>query len=172
MLRITLFKARGMEIGPGCHLGRIIVSQPEFVTIGRECYLEDLVRLRPGGQWGRSRIILGNNVFLGFGTQINVGDVCTIGDDSLIAPGVIIADAYHVHRDTSAPIRSQGCIYKPVTIGNDVWIASGAIVLPGVAVGDHAIIAAGAVVNTDVPPYAIVAGVPARVVRFRDHLNL
>jgi virginiamycin A acetyltransferase len=56
---------------------------------------------------------------------------------------------------------------KPITIGNDVWIGHGAFVMPGVTIGNGAIIAAGAVVTKDVPPYAIVAGVPATVKRFR-----
>lgn len=54
-----------------------------------------------------------------------------------------------------------------VSVGNDVWIGAGSIVLDGVSIGDGAIIAAGAVVNKDVPPYAIVGGVPARIIRYR-----
>lgn len=57
--------------------------------------------------------------------------------------------------------------HKQVTIGNDVWIGTRAMVLDGVSVGDGAIIGAGAVVTKDVPPYAIVAGVPAKIIRFR-----
>lgn len=58
--------------------------------------------------------------------------------------------------------------YSPLAIGNDVWIGTGALVLPHVSqIGDGAVIAAGAVVNKDVPPYAVVVGNPARVVRFR-----
>ena len=57
--------------------------------------------------------------------------------------------------------------YKQVIIGNDVWIGSRAMILGGVTVGDGAVIGAGAVVTKDVPPYAIVGGVPARIIRFR-----
>lgn len=56
---------------------------------------------------------------------------------------------------------------RAVTIGNDVWIGANAIILPGVGIGDGAVIGAGAVVSADVPPYAVVAGVPARVLRYR-----
>lgn len=58
-------------------------------------------------------------------------------------------------------------MFKPVTIGNDVWIGTGAVIMGGVNIGDGAIIASGAVVTHDVPPYAIVGGVPAKVIRFR-----
>jgi chloramphenicol O-acetyltransferase type B len=66
--------------------------------------------------------------------------------------------------------------YRPIEIGSDVWIGARAIVLDGVRVGDGAIVAANAVVTTDVPPYAIVGGVPAKILRYRfsrekiDHL--
>lgn len=61
---------------------------------------------------------------------------------------------------------------KPVTIGNHVLICSNSVVVPGVTVGHHAMVAAGAVVTQDVPPYALVAGVPARVVRYNNELRV
>ena len=55
----------------------------------------------------------------------------------------------------------------PIEIGNDVWIASNVVILPGVKIGDGAVLAAGAVVTKSVPPYAIIGGVPAKVIRYR-----
>ena len=65
------------------------------------------------------------------------------------------------------PMRTQGVTVKDVTIGNDVWIGARVTILAGVTIGDGAVIGAGAVVTKDVPPYAVVGGVPAKIIRFR-----
>lgn len=95
-------------------------------------------------------------------------DVCTvtIGARTQIGPNVQILTADHP-RD--AETRARGLEWgRPITIGADVWIGGGAIILPGVQVGEGAIIAAGAVVTRDVPPHTTVAGTPARVLEERQ----
>lgn len=75
----------------------------------------------------------------------------------------------HVFDRTDVCMRLQGPTpYQRLTIGNDVWIGRRVMVMPGVRIGDGAIVAAGAVVTKDVPDYAIVGGVPAKVIRFRE----
>ena len=91
----------------------------------------------------------------------------TIGDDLIIGPNVAIRSSNHRFSDTDRPTRQQGHVAATVSIGSDVWIGANAVILPGVAIGGHAIVAAGAVVSHDVPEYAIVAGIPARVMRDR-----
>ena len=76
------------------------------------------------------------------------------------------ANEYFLHKSLDASFRSSR-MSKPVTVGNDVWIGHGAILLPGVTVGDGAVIAAGAVVTKSVPDYAVMAGVPAAKIRDR-----
>lgn len=72
------------------------------------------------------------------------------------------------HRFVGKSVRTVGHeMFEPTTIGNDVWIGTNAVIMGGVTIGDGAIVAAGAVVTKDVPPYAIVGGVPAKVIRFR-----
>jgi maltose O-acetyltransferase len=113
----------------------------------------------------------GFNLFLEGQVYFNAGCVVLdnarveIGGGSMFGPGAQILCADH-HRD---PARRRAGIEKalPVTIGRDVWVGSGAILLPGITVGDGAIVAAGAVVSRDVPPGATVAGVPARPVKPR-----
>lgn len=106
-------------------------------------------------------IELGRNVFMNFNCVIL--DICTvsIGDDCQIGPAVQIYAADHP-RDP-ATRRSGLESGKPVKIGRNVWIGGGAIILPGVTVGDDAIIGAGSVVTRDVPAGATVMGNPARV---------
>jgi len=108
----------------------------------------------------------GFNIEIGAMAFLNVGCVVldsapvTIGADSMLGPGVHIYCADH-HRDIEK--RRAGIERAlPVRIGSDVWIGGGAIILPGVTIGDGAIVAAGAVVSRDVAPGARVAGVPAR----------
>jgi acetyltransferase-like isoleucine patch superfamily enzyme len=91
----------------------------------------------------------------------------TIGEDVIIAGSVSVRDSNHVFTRTDMPIVAQGITSKPVTIGDGVWIAQGAIILEGVRIGAHAIVAAGAVVIRDVPPGAIVGGIPGRVLKMR-----
>ena len=107
-------------------------------------------------------ISLGHGVFMNFNCVILDVVAVSIGDHTQIGPGVQILTADHP-RDPE--VRKSGLENgREIHIGKNVWIGGGAIILPGVNVGDDAIIAAGAVVTKDVPPGATVAGVPAKVV--------
>lgn len=87
----------------------------------------------------------------------------TIGDDVMLGPAVQI---YTVNHPMAASVRVTGVEQGlPVTIADRVWIGGGAIILPGVNIGEGAVIAAGAVVNRDVAPYTLVAGQPARLIK-------
>lgn len=88
-----------------------------------------------------------------------------IGDHSLIAPGVKIISANH-----SVNKLDGWDTAKPIVIGKHVWIAANAVILPEVNIGDYAIIGAGAVVTKNVPEYAVVAGVPAKIIKYRESL--
>lgn len=127
---------------------------------------------------------IGAYTFLRDGVRI-AGQVAHIGRFCSIAPGVVIGDSNHPTEWLSThsfqwgegswiPSQALGRFKRPLdikgsrtVIGNDVWIGANAIILPGITIGDGAIIAAGSVVFRDVPPYAIVGGGPARVIRFR-----
>ena len=104
---------------------------------------------------------VGKGVFINFGcTFLDQGGI-TIGDGVFIAPDVKILSEAHPEE----PSRRRTLLTKPVVIGDRVWIGAGATILPGVTIGENAIVAAGAVVSRDVEPDTIVGGVPARVLR-------
>lgn len=111
---------------------------------------------------------------LSIGDDSGIGICCeiygpvSIGSNVMMGPEVIIYTRNHRHDLTNIPMCEQGYLSpEPVTIGNDVWIGCRVIILPGVKIGDGAIIGAGAVVAKDVPAYAVVGGVPAHILKMR-----
>ena len=108
-------------------------------------------------------IEVGENFFANYGlTILDVGKV-TIGDNAQIAPNVSIYTAGHPVHPAS---RNSGYEYGiPITIGNNVWLGGNTVILPGVTIGDNAVIGAGSVVTRDIPPNSIAAGNPCRVIR-------
>jgi maltose O-acetyltransferase len=109
-----------------------------------------------------ANIELGERVFFNFNCVVL--DVCRvrIGDYSLFGPGVQIYTPMH---PLNAELRRRQEFGKPVTIGSDVWVGGGAIILPGVRIGSRAVIGAGSVVTRDVPEAVFAAGNPCRVIR-------
>lgn len=103
---------------------------------------------------------------------IGVRGPIKIGKNTIIGPGVSMHSENHVFKDIDKPIRLQGEERIGIIIGEDCWIGSRAIILDGVNIGKGVIIAAGAVVNKDVPDYAIVGGVPAKVIRYRNNVEV
>ena len=106
-------------------------------------------------------ITVGSNVFLNTSCHFQDQGGITIGDGTLIGHNVVLATLNHA----KSPSERSSMIPAPIHIGKDVWIGSNATVLPGVTIGDGAIIAAGAVVTKNVPERTIVGGVPATVIR-------
>ena len=93
-----------------------------------------------------------------------IGPVC-IGHHVNLAQGITVTALNHNFADTNRRIDEQGISTRPVVIGDDVWIGANAVILPGVTIGRHVVVAAGAVVTKDVPDSCVVAGIPAKVVK-------
>lgn len=106
-------------------------------------------------------IRLGRRVFINAGCRFQDQGGITIGDDCLIGHNAVIATLQH----DIAPSRRGDLIPSPVVIGNNVWLGANVTVLPGVTIGDDAVVGAGSVVTKDVPARTVVVGSPARVVR-------
>lgn len=110
--------------------------------------------------------------YSGIGINARINGTCTIGDYVMMGTDVVVLTRNHAFGRTDIPMMHQGFEEeRPVVIGNDVWIGDRAIIMPGVHVGDGSIIASGAIVTHDVPPYAIVGGVPATLIRMRKEDN-
>src|SRR3954454_820406 len=161
-------------------------------TYGRRLKLDGLAFIGPGVVLQiakRARIELGRWSWIGHGTKIRchegvvsigaktvLGQECTIsaykhvsiGRECVIADRVMMIDFDHGMVEVDRPIRLQGIYKRDVRVGNNVWIGYGACILRGVTIGDNAVIGTSAVVTKDVPPNAVVAGVPARVIRMRE----
>jgi acetyltransferase-like isoleucine patch superfamily enzyme len=126
---------------------------------------------------------LGNFTYVGGNTSIKnakVGHFCSIASDCKIGLGIHPTDFVSTHPAFYAPKKEWSIHpneivsveeYQEIIIGNDVWIGTNAIIVDGVAIGNGAIVAANAVVTKDVPPYAIVGGVPAKIIKFRFQVH-
>lgn len=106
-------------------------------------------------------ITIGKDVFINSGCHFQDQGGITIGDGALIGHNVVLATINHALE----PQKNRKNYYAPITIGKHVWIGSNATVLPGVTIGDWAVIAAGAVVTKDVPSGTVAGGVPARILK-------
>lgn len=163
-LRAALLRLRGARIGAKTSIGpRVVIRRPGLIELGTRVEIEHDVFLKVIG----GSLQIGDFAFIGRGCEIDVAQSVTIGAHTLLAPNVFITDHTHNHARAQR-LDEQGNRTAPVVIGNDAWIGAHAVVLAGVTIGDGAIVGAGAVVTKDVAPYAIVAGVPARVIGSRS----
>src|SRR5260370_4417083 len=150
-------------VGPWTRLsGRaIIINDGGYISIGERVllffdYVPSIFAVFPGG-----RLEIGDRTSVNYGADFAVTGLVKIGADCGIGTHVTIMDNdFHDIED-----RSRRPEPKPVVIGDRVWIGNRAIVLPGVTVGDGAVIGAGSVVVTDVPERCLVIGTPARVIK-------
>jgi acetyltransferase-like isoleucine patch superfamily enzyme len=173
-------------MGRGGVLGRgLTLRCPGQIRLGQNVTVDDSVTLDAKGAGG---IELGDDVLLSRGAhlscadgRIRLGSFVSVGPEVYIAAkGDVTIGSYvgigaktmliaggHAIEDDAMPILKQPRSARPITVGSDVLLGAGVVVLEGVTIGDGAVVAAGAVVTADVPPRAIVGGVPARVIRMR-----
>jgi len=113
---------------------------------------------------GASRIWIGEHVHIGNRTFLNAMADITIGDHATIGYECIVMTSMRNYDNRDVPVRQQGSRVYPVNIGRDAWLGARVVVMPGVTIGDGAVVATGAVVTKDVPRFAIVGGVPAKTI--------
>lgn len=146
---------RGVEIG--CPANIRIGDDISLVdgSVLRACDRARLEIIGPFAANGNARVIA------------DVGGEILIGRSVMLGPNVVVRASNHASARTDITIWQQGQTGGRIVIGDDVWVGANAVIVPNVTVGSHVIIAAGAVVTKDVPDYAVVAGVPARVIADR-----
>jgi acetyltransferase-like isoleucine patch superfamily enzyme len=170
ILRLGLRKLR--------HGRRLVLDGLAFVGPGSVLQIGDKGRIELG-RWawvGHDCKLRCHEGVISIGAKTVLGQECTIsayqhvsvGRECVIADRVMLIDFDHGVVEVDRPIRQQGIYKRDVRVGNNVWVGYGACILRGVTVGDNAIIGTSAVVTKDVPANAVVAGVPARVIRMRD----
>lgn len=163
--RTMLLSVRGMRVGAKSHFGaRVRIDRPSNVSVGHRFVAEDDVYFKVVDD--EARIDIGDHSFIGKGTELDVLRSINIGSHTIIAPNCFITDHNH-GIDASKRIDEQACRDAAVSIGHDVWLGARVVILAGVRIGDGAIVAAGAVVTTDVAPMTIVGGIPARTLKAR-----
>ncbi|MDC6389773.1 acyltransferase [Maribacter sp. PR1] len=113
-------------------------------------------------------IKVGNNVGFAQNCFIQVRGKVVIGNNVIFGPNSSVFSENHNFSSLDVPINMQGVNRKGVVIEDGVWIASGAKILDGVIVGKNSIVAAGAVINKDVPPNSIVGGIPGKILKYRN----
>lgn len=141
---------------------RRIICSRIFKTCGKN------INVEKGAVFGNgSGIEIGDNSGIGVNAMLQ-GNV-KIGKDVMMGPDVLIFTQNHRFDRTDIPMRGRGHMPSdPVVIGNDVWIGQRCIILPGVTIGNGAILGADAVVTKDVPDWAVVGGNPAKIIRYRN----
>lgn len=125
-------------------------------------------------------VMVKDRCYFGDGSRISVGDYSQLGQNAhlvgtinigrevLMGPDVVMMATSHEYARIDISMMSQGeAPERPINIGSDVWLGTRVIILPGVNIGDHSIVAAGAVVTRSFPPFAIIGGVPARQIGTR-----
>jgi acetyltransferase-like isoleucine patch superfamily enzyme len=174
---------------------RVVIEHSYQIRSGPSLILEDNVHINAlsanGFQFGRNvtvgrgSSIISTGVIARIGVGLTVGDYSAIGAFSyfgaqgginigssvIMGPGVRIFSENHVYSDIQVPIRKQGETRKGVIIEDDCWIGASVTIVDGVVIGTGTVVAAGSVVTKSCPPYSVLAGVPARVIKSRSSQN-
>jgi len=161
------------------HVGKNFIAQDHCeinglsqkgLVFGDKVTIGSYAIIRPTNLYGGEAGVglkVGNNSSIGPYSYIGCSGYIEIGDNVMMSPRVSIYSENHNFSETDRPMIEQGVTRSFVIIEDDCWIAANAVILAGVTVGKGSVIAAGSIVTKDVPPYSIVGGNPARIIKSR-----
>ena len=158
-INLSKFKS----VGEGVTFGELCeVLSPDLISIGDNVHFYRGLYLSPCG----TRIDIGSEThFAPYGCLYGP---LTIGKSCAIAAHVVFASVGHGYERTDIPMGDQPVLKNEILLEDDVWVGANAVITQGVTIGEGTIVGAGAVVTRDVPPYSVVVGAPARVIRDRN----
>jgi acetyltransferase-like isoleucine patch superfamily enzyme len=162
LIELDKFRAIGENVifEPG-----VLVFHPENIRLGNNVYIGHSTILKG---YYHNELMIGDNSWIGQQCFFHSAGGLTIGRNVGIGPGVKIITSYHTEEGIDVPILFSRIEMEAVVIEDDCDLGVGAIILPGVTVGRGAQVGAGSVVTSDIAPYSVVAGVPARLLRMRS----
>ncbi len=141
---------------------RIDVLPFNQFQLGNNSTIEDFCTINNGV----GDVLIGNETLIGMGNTI-IGPV-TIGNHVIFAQNIVVSALNHEYRNINLPIHEQKILTNPVVIEDECWIAANVVILAGVTIGKHSVVAAGAIVTKSIPPYSVAVGNPARVIKRYD----
>lgn len=149
-------KGKGAIVRPRTRMD--VVPWNKF-ELGENSTIEDFSAINNGV----GSVIIGDRTKIGL-SNIIIGPV-TIGNDIRLAQNITLSGLNHNYEDVSMPIHEQGVSTSSITIEDETWIGANVVVVAGVTIGKHSIVAAGSIVTKDIPPYSVAVGNPARIIK-------
>jgi acetyltransferase-like isoleucine patch superfamily enzyme len=131
-------------------------------SLGRYSTIEDFTAINNAV----GDVVIGDRTRIGLSNTI-IGPV-RVGDDVRLAQNVVLSGLNHNYSDIGVPIHTQGVSTKPIVIEDESWIGANVVIVPGVTIGRHCVIAAGSVVTRNIPEYSVAAGNPAKILKQYD----
>jgi len=133
--------------------------------VGNDTVIEDFATINNGV----GDVIIGDRTRIGIGSTV-IGPVI-VGNDVRLAQNVVLSGLNHNYEEVDKPISKQGVTTMPIHIGDESWIGANTVIVAGTSIGKHCIVAGGSVVTKDTPPYSVVAGNPARVIKIYNDIT-
>jgi acetyltransferase-like isoleucine patch superfamily enzyme len=169
LVREPIFRARCESVGTGLYLELVPRISPHVrVTVGDDVTISGALSVAGGRTFANPRLVVGNGVFIGHRVAMAIAQEIVLEDGAALAADSYVCDNDGHAGDFTARIAGQPAApheVKPVRICRNAWVGRGSCVMKGVTIGEGAIVGAGSVVLTDIPPFSVAVGNPARVIR-------